>query len=58
MAYGFDRMCMLLMDTDNIRDVIAFPKTQNHGCLMTGAPSQAEEAQLEELRIEIVPVEE
>ncbi|NMC57765.1 MAG: aspartate--tRNA ligase [Eubacteriaceae bacterium] len=54
MAYGLDRLVMQLTDTDNIRDVIAFPKTQNHGCLMTGAPSFAEDEQLDELKIQII----
>ncbi|MFZ7119870.1 MAG: aspartate--tRNA ligase [Eubacteriaceae bacterium] len=51
-AFGLDRILMQLLDIDNIRDVIAFPKTQNHSCLMTMAPSIAEENRLEELGIE------
>jgi len=52
-AFGLDRLVMLLLRTDNIRDVIAFPKTQNASCLMTMAPSMAEDRQLEELKIDI-----
>ena len=50
-AFGLDRLIMILTNTDNIKDVIAFPKTQNHSCLMTEAPSIAEEERLEELGI-------
>lgn len=50
-AFGLDRLTMLLTQTDNIKDVIAFPKTQNHSCLMTDAPSIASNRQLEELGI-------
>lgn len=53
LAFGLDRLVMLLMDIDNIRDVIAFPKTQNHSCLMTGAPSDAELDQLIDLGISV-----
>ena len=42
---------MLVTDTTNIRDVIAFPKTQSAACLLTDAPSKVEEEQLEELKI-------
>ena len=42
---------MVLTDTTNIKDVIAFPKIQNASCLMTEAPSTVDEAQLRELRI-------
>src|SRR5699024_5088542 len=38
-AFGLDRLVMLLANTENIKDVIAFPKTQNHSCLMTDAPT-------------------
>lgn len=52
-AFGLDRLIMLLTNTDNIRDVIAFPKTQNHSCLMTEAPTIAEKDRMEELGIGI-----
>lgn len=50
-AIGLDRLTMLLCGTDNIRDVIAFPKMQNASCLMTDAPSPVSQAQLNELKI-------
>jgi aspartyl-tRNA synthetase len=46
---------MMLAGTENIRDVIAFPKTQSHQDLMLGAPSPVDPAQLEELHIRVVP---
>ena len=54
-APGIDRIVMMLGGTDNIRDVIAFPKTQSMSDLMLGAPSGVDPAQLEELRIRVVP---
>ena len=54
-APGIDRVVMMLGGTDNIRDVIAFPKTQSMSDLMLGAPSEVDADQLEELRIRVVP---
>lgn len=51
LAYGLDRLVMLMTGTTNIRDVIAFPKVQTAACLMTDAPNVVEEKQLRELHI-------
>jgi aspartyl-tRNA synthetase len=53
-ASGLDRLIMILCGEPNIREVIAFPKSQNAADLMAGAPSEAEPAQLEELHIRLV----
>lgn len=53
LAYGFDRMIMLMVGADSIRDVIAFPKVKDASCMMTEAPAPVAPKQLEELGIEI-----
>jgi aspartyl-tRNA synthetase len=52
-AFGLDRLAMVVAGRDNIRDVIAFPKTQNAACLMTGAPAEADVGQLKEIHIKL-----
>jgi aspartyl-tRNA synthetase len=54
-ASGIDRLMMAIVGTENIRDVVAFPKTQSHQDLMLGAPSPVDPTQLEELHIRVVP---
>jgi aspartyl-tRNA synthetase len=54
-AGGLDRIVMILSGTDDIKDVIAFPKTKDAACLLTGAPGEVDKSQLDELRIFIDP---
>lgn len=58
LAFGLDRMIMLMCQADSIRDVIAFPKVKDASCLMTEAPGMVEQKQLDELCLAIVKSEE
>ncbi len=58
LAFGLDRMIMLMMHADSIRDVIAFPKVKDASCLMTEAPTPVDKAQLDELGLELEETEE
>ena len=53
LAYGLDRLIMLMAKVDSIRDVIAFPKVKDASCLLTNAPDTVDEKQLEELGIRV-----
>ena len=52
-AFGFDRIVMFLTDTNDIKNVIAFPKNKKAECLLSQAPNEVSEAQLDEIGIEI-----
>ena len=57
LAYGLDRLVMLMAGEDSIREVIAFPKVKDASCLMTGAPGTVDEQQLKELELKITAEE-
>lgn len=58
LAFGLDRMIMLMVGADSIRDVIAFPKVKDASCLMTEAPTPVEDVQLKELSLAIMEKQE
>ena len=53
LAYGLDRLVMLMLGLDSIRDVIAFPKVKDSSCLMTQAPAPVDDKQLRELGLTV-----
>ena len=57
LAYGLDRLVMLMTSADNIREVIAFPKVKDASCLMTEAPGIVDQKQLDELGIAVAALE-
>ena len=57
LAYGLDRLVMLLVKADSIREVMAFPKVKDASCLLTNAPDVVDEVQLRELHLELAPSE-
>lgn len=57
LAYGLDRLVMLMTKADSIREVMAFPKVKDASCLMSEAPNVVSQAQLDELGITVKPLE-